>query len=230
MNLMSEFELLSTAWRDAILDSVGLDHLRILSETIHHERKQGTVYPCEGDVFQALDLSPLDQTRVVILGQDPYHGEGQAHGLSFSVRKGIKLPPSLRNIYRELESDLGMSPQVNGQLSSWAQQGVLLLNTVLTVRKGEAHSHRKLGWEKVTDAVISAVSRTQPHVVFILWGRPAQLKAQLIDQRHTCIQSVHPSPLSAYRGFFGSAPFSKTNQALKAHGQLPIDWSLSPSV
>ena len=202
-----------------------------LQAWLSEERETSVVYPPEGEVFTAFQLTSLEDLKVVILGQDPYHGPGQAHGLSFSVKPGVKVPPSLRNMYRELESDLGVkraTPKTSGDLSEWARRGVLLLNTVLTVRSSEANSHRRRGWERFTDEVIRQVSAHKEHVVFILWGRPAQAKLKLIDQgKHTTLISAHPSPLSARGGFFGSAPYSKANEALTARGQAPIDWSLT---
>ncbi|WP_035387431.1 uracil-DNA glycosylase [Ferrimonas senticii] len=184
------------------------------------------IYPPESQVFVALERTPLDKVRVVILGQDPYHGEGQAHGLSFSVAKGVKLPPSLVNIYKELATDIeGFQVPVDGDLSRWADQGVLLLNTVLTVNQGHAHSHAKLGWEQFTDAVVAAVNQHCQNVVFILWGAHAQKKGRNIDAtKHLLLNGPHPSPLSAYRGFFGCRHFSKTNHYLLAQGYHSIDW------
>ena len=191
------------------------------------EQKQYTVYPPNRDLFNALNLTPLDQVKVVILGQDPYHGPNQAHGLSFSVRQGIKPPPSLQNIFNELQSDLGLSPPLHGELTRWAQQGVLLLNTVLTVRARKAGSHRNQGWEFFTDAVIQTVNAQQKGVVFILWGRQAQAKQTLIDsKKHLVITSPHPSPYSADRGFFGSRPFSQCNHYRASQEKTPIDWSI----
>lgn len=225
-NLLEEYQQLSETWRNALDEMIGTDHIQKLHDFVEDARASSVVYPLPGDVFTALRLCPLDQTRVVILGQDPYHGEGQAHGLSFSVRDDIKLPPSLRNIFKELDADLGIPPVKVGNLTRWAEQGVLMLNAVLTVRASEANSHKKQGWEELTDAMIQAVSERCEHVVFILWGRPAQQKRHLINERHTCIESAHPSPLSARNGFFGSTPFSKANTALSEHGQTPVDWSL----
>ena len=225
MTLLEEYRALSYSWHQAIEARYSLDKLKALDLFVTQQRSTEQVYPPIGQVFTALRLCPLEQTRVVILGQDPYHGEGQAHGLSFSVRAHIqKRPPSLRNIYKELLSDLNVDPPEHGELTHWAKQGVLLLNTVLTVREAEANSHRKQGWEQFSDAVIQAVSDQAQHAVFILWGKPAQKKASLINKRHTLIESVHPSPLSASRGFFGSRPFSKCNQALQSHQQAVINW------
>jgi uracil-DNA glycosylase len=199
---------------------------KALQQFIAEERAQHEVFPPEDEVFTALQLTPLDQVKVVILGQDPYHDNGQAHGLSFSVKRGVRQPPSLVNIFKELKSDLGIAPPKHGCLEQWARQGVLLLNAVLTVRAHEPNSHKDRGWEVFTDAVIRAVSKTQPHVVFILWGAYAQKKGKLIDARkHTVINSAHPSPLSVKK-FLGSKPFSQANAALEAHGQAPIDWKI----
>lgn len=189
--------------------------------------KDKTIYPPQDKIFEAFRLTPLDKVKVVILGQDPYHGEGQAHGLSFSVPKGIKIPPSLVNIYKELHDDVGVKIPEHGNLTEWAQRGVLLLNTVLTVEKGKAGSHHKKGWEKFTDKVIEVLNQ-QEHLVFILWGSPAQKKAAKVDEsRHCLLKSVHPSPLSVYRGFMGSKPFSQANAYLKKNGIKEIDWSIT---
>ena len=188
-----------------------------------------TIFPRPADWFRALDLTPLDQVRVVILGQDPYHGPGQAHGLAFSVQPGVKVPPSLVNIYKELRDDLGLDPARHGHLEHWANQGVLLLNNCLTVEQGQAASHAKRGWEGFTDAVIRLVNDREEPAVFILWGSHAQRKAAFVDNtRHLVIKSPHPSPLSAHNGFFGTRPFSKANAFLETHGQPPIDWQLPP--
>ena len=185
-----------------------------------------TIYPPKNYIFNALKLTSFKDTKVVIVGQDPYHEEHQAHGLSFSVQKGVKLPPSLQNIYKELESDLSIKPRVDGDLTGWARQGVLLLNAVLTVEKGHAGSHRNMGWELLTDYIIKVLNTKNTPVVFILWGNFAKEKAKLItNPMHYIIMSPHPSPLSAYSGFFGSKPFSKTNNYLVSHGLTPIDWS-----
>lgn len=182
-------------------------------------------------VYEALELTPYEEVKVVILGQDPYHGVNQAHGLSFSVQPGVKTPPSLVNIYKELKNDLGIEPVSHGNLVTWAKQGVLLLNTVLTVREGQAYSHRGKGWEQLTDAIIEKLNERDKPIVFILWGKPAQEKMKMIDKsRHIIITAPHPSPLSAHRGFFGSKPFSKTNDALLALGETPIDWQLPKTV
>jgi uracil-DNA glycosylase len=201
-----------------------------LRSALAHVAKQRAagkvIYPPDADIFNAFTFTKPDNLKVVILGQDPYHGENQAHGLCFSVRKGNKIPPSLRNIYKELASDIpDFEPPAHGDLTHWAKQGVLLLNTVLTVEQSQAHSHKNIGWEQFTDAVIATISAKFENVIFLLWGAPAQNKAKLIDvQRHTILSTVHPSPLSAYRGFFGCKHFSKTNDLLKAIGKEAIDW------
>lgn len=189
------------------------------------------IFPKGGEYFRAMDLTPLDKVRVVILGQDPYHGEGQAHGLCFSVQRGVRPPPSLVNIYKEMKSDLGIDPPRHGNLTHWAEQGVLLLNAVLTVEMGKAASHQGRGWEEFTDAVIELAARQERPIVFILWGSYAQKKAAFVKDvsqggRHLVIKSPHPSPLSAHNGFFGSRPFSRANAFLIEHGQPPIDWRL----
>lgn len=193
---------------------------------LHREWQQGKkIFPPKSQIFSAFSL-PFNQIKVVILGQDPYHGEGQAHGLAFSVKKGVKIPPSLRNIYKELEADItGFTAPEHGNLERWHRQGVFLLNTVLTVEEKNAHSHAKIGWETFTDQVIEKINRERDNIVFILWGSHAQKKGRAIDRsRHKVITSPHPSPLSAYRGFFGSKPFSECNAYLKAHQKRPIDW------
>ena len=198
-----------------------------LQSYVAAERATHTVYPPHDEVFRALHLTPYDEVRVMILGQDPYHGPGQANGLAFSVADGIDVPPSLRNIYTELESDLGIAPPGHGNLEAWARSGVLLLNAILTVRARAAASHQKQGWETFTDKVLEAVNEKKDRVVFILWGASARKKKALIDETvHVVLESPHPSPLSAYRGFFGSAPFSKANAALTEAGLDAVDWAL----
>ncbi len=194
---------------------------------LKHEYANYTVYPNMYDIFNCFKLTPYGSVKVVILGQDPYHEVGQAQGVSFSVPKGFKLPPSLKNIYKELNSDLNVPISSNGDLTKWAKQGVLLLNTVLTVREGQPNSHKKCGWELFTDEVIKLISQKNSPVVFILWGANARAKKQLISSKHHIIESAHPSPLSAHNGFFGSKPFSKTNEFLIKDGLLPIDWDLN---
>ena len=214
-----------TDWRPILQAETEKPYWRPLIKYVNLERMTGKVFPKTEDVFSALHLTPYKDLRVVILGQDPYHNDGQAMGLSFSVPDGVKLPLSLVNIYKELSDDIGKDTPKSGDLSDWAKQGVLLLNSVLTVRAHQAASHQGKGWEKFTDAILQAVSDKNEHVVFILWGGFARKKKPLIDMtKHTVIESAHPSPLSAYNGFFGSKPFSKTNQALIAHNQKPINW------
>jgi len=215
-------------WTDLLKEQKQSHHFQSVMQHVATRRQQGvTVYPPEDKVFEAFRLTDFDDIRVVILGQDPYHGAGQAHGLCFSVAKNIPLPPSLKNIYKELESDLGIKPASHGFLEAWSNQGVFLLNTVLTVEAGNANSHRGQGWEEFTDQVIQIISDHAQHVVFLLWGSPAQKKIALIDQnKHTILKTVHPSPLSAYRGFLGCQHFSKANAALKQHNQKPVDWSV----
>ena len=194
---------------------------------VNREYENKIIYPPKDYVFNALKLTPYKDVKVVIVGQDPYHGEGEAHGLSFSVQKGIKIPPSLQNIYTELYNDLGIKPKDNGDLTNWAKQGVLLLNAVLTVEKDKAGSHRKLGWEPFTDYIIKLINKKDTPVVFILWGNFAKEKKKLItNPKHLVIMSPHPSPLSAYSGFFGSKPFSKTNDFLEKNGLDKIKWEL----
>jgi uracil-DNA glycosylase len=217
----------TTDWNPVLRAELAKPYWAELQAFVRDERGRHAVYPPPEQVFAALHLTPYATTRVVILGQDPYHGPGQAHGLCFSVANGVALPPSLVNIFRELHDDLGIAPPAHGDLSGWARQGVLLLNTTLTVRRGAAASHQGKGWETFTDQVITAVAAKDHPVVFILWGSHARRKKALVDTgRHTIIESAHPSPLSAHNGFFGSKPFSRTNQALIAAGLEPIDWSL----
>jgi uracil-DNA glycosylase len=219
--------LLPGTWQDVLADELKKPSFRQLQEFVAVERQMGTVYPPEGEVFSAFRHTPYEQVRVFVLGQDPYHDANQAHGLAFSVRPGIKPPPSLVNIFKELKSDLGCSIPNNGYLVPWAEQGVLLLNAVLTVRAHEPNSHKNRGWEEFTDGVIRAVSAGEAPVVFVLWGSYAQKKRPLIDtSRHTIVQSAHPSPLSAKNGFFGSKPFSAINGALQGYGRGEIDWQL----
>lgn len=201
-----------------------------LQQFVAEERARGPVYPAPDEVFAALHLTPYETVKVLILGQDPYHGAGQAHGLCFSVRKGVRPPPSLENIFTELRDDLGIDPPGHGCLDAWARQGVLLLNATLTVRARAAASHQGKGWERFTDAVIEAVNAKPERVVFILWGASARKKRALVDtSRHVVIESAHPSPLSARNGFFGSRPFSRANAALVEAGRNPVDWHLAPA-
>ena len=219
---------LEDGWKALLEAEFSKPYMAQLKTFLQAEKASGKrVFPKGADYFRALDLTPPDKVRVVILGQDPYHGEGEAHGLSFSVRPGVRIPPSLVNIYKELESDLGIPPARHGFLEHWAKQGVLLLNAVLTVQMGMAASHQGKGWELFTDAVIRAVNALPQPVVFILWGAYAQKKAAFVDtSRHLVIKSPHPSPLSAHNGFFGSRPFSRANAFLVSKGYPPIDWRL----
>jgi uracil-DNA glycosylase len=216
-----------TDWEQALAPRFSEPWCGGLAEFVREERRRYQVFPQAADVFRALQLTALSDVKFVILGQDPYHGEGQAHGLSFSVRKGVRIPPSLGNIFRELQSDTGVSIPASGDLTAWARRGGLLLNTVLTVRAGKANAHRRHGWESFTDAVIQLVNQRRRHVAFVLWGAAAGRKAGLIDtDRHLVLQAAHPSPLSARRGFFGSRPFSRINEYRSRHGLAEIVWSL----
>jgi uracil-DNA glycosylase len=208
-------------------DELAKPYFRALQQFLADERSRHQVFPPNDQVFAALELTAFEAVRVVILGQDPYHEDDQAHGLAFSVRPGVKLPASLRNIFKELKDDLGCPAPNHGCLTVWGTQGVLLLNTVLTVRAHEAHSHRGKGWETFTDAVIARLSGRSEPIVFVLWGKPAQAKKSLIDaSKHKILEAAHPSPLSAHSGFFGSKPFSQINAALKSWGQPEIDWRI----
>lgn len=219
---------LHDSWKAPLQAEFDAPYMAALKEFLVAEWDKGKrIFPKGSEWFHALDVTPLEQVRVVILGQDPYHGEGQAHGLCFSVKPGVRPPPSLINIYKEMKTDLGLEPPPHGNLEAWAKQGVLLLNAVLTVEAGLAASHQGKGWERFTDAVIRLVNDQPRPVVFILWGSYAQRKAAFVDrQRHLVLASAHPSPLSAHNGFFGSRPFSKANEFLIANGQDPIDWDL----
>lgn len=224
-------KIIHNSWQDVLEEEFQKPYYLELREFLKQEYRTQKIHPDMFHIFEALELTPYEAVKVVILGQDPYHGINQAHGLSFSVQPGVAIPPSLRNIYKELQSDLGIPPVNHGNLVSWAKQGVLLLNTVLTVREGQAYSHRGKGWEQLTDAVIKKLNERQEPIVFILWGKPAQEKSAMIDtSRHAIIKSVHPSPLSANRGFFGSKPFSQTNQLLASWGEEPINWQLPETV
>lgn len=216
------------SWRRQVGGEVRKEYFRRLEEFVGRERAESEVYPAEGETFQALELTPFSKVCVVLLGQDPYPGPGQAHGLCFSVKSGVKPPGSLRNIFKELKSDIpGFRIPNNGYLASWARQGVLMLNTVLTVRAGAIGSHRGKGWETFTDAVIKRVNAKKDAVVFLLWGRDAQSKADRIDEgRHVVLRAAHPSPLSARHGFFGTRPFSVANHALRDAGRPEIDWQI----
>lgn len=214
-----------TTWNEILAEEMEKDYYQQLQAFVQKRRAEVRVFPEEKNVFNALKLTPFESVKVVILGQDPYHGFGQAHGLSFSVQKGIPLPPSLRNIYKELQDDLGGELPTEGDLSDWAKQGVLLLNTVLTVEEGNANSHKGMGWETLTNRLIESLNELNHPVIFILWGKPAQDKEKLItNPSHVILKAPHPSPLSAYRGFCGSKPFSKVNEILIQQGQTPIRW------
>lgn len=213
------------SWKKVLETEFGKDYFAKLTEFVRSEYKNSTVYPPASFIFRAFELTPFDEVKVVILGQDPYHGTGQANGLAFAVNPGTTLPPSLVNIYKELEKDLGKHVQREGNLERWAKQGVLLLNATLTVRAHSAGSHQNKGWEQFTDAVIKVLSERKENLVFILWGNYAQKKGKVIDEnKHLVIKSAHPSPLSAYNGFFGSSPFSQTNAYLIFNNQEPIEW------
>jgi len=214
-------------WLELLKDEFQKEYFFNLKSFLLEEKNHYTILPKSKNIFNAFNITPFAKIKVVILGQDPYHGLNQAHGLSFSVQGDIRNPPSLQNIYKELVDDIGCSMPASGDLTSWAEQGVFLLNAVLTVRENEANSHRKQGWENFTDAVIKKISDESLHVVFILWGRPAQMKKSLIDgTKHLIVQSPHPSPLSSFRGFFGSKPFSRSNEFLKSKNIEAIDWCL----
>jgi uracil-DNA glycosylase len=218
----------TTDWNPVLRGELAQPYWQELQAFVADERRHHTVYPAHDAVFRAMHLTPRAETRVVILGQDPYHGPGQAHGLSFSVPHGVHVPPSLANIHAELTADLGIAAPDHGNLEAWARRGVLLLNATLTVRAGRAGSHQGKGWETFTDQVIRAVSAKADRVVFVLWGSSARRKRALIDlRRHAVVESPHPSPLSAHNGFFGSRPFSKVNDALTSAGLPEIDWSLA---
>lgn len=222
---MSQIKL-SNSWLQYVEDEFKTERMKKLKLFLSDEyKKNKIIYPSNLNYYKALDLVELKNVKVVILGQDPYHGEGQAHGLCFSVQDGVKFPPSLQNIFKELKTDLNMEIPKSGDLTRWAEQGVLLLNSVLTVEQDKAASHQKKGWEEFTDKIISVVNENCDHVVFILWGAYAQKKAAFVDRKkHLVLESVHPSPLSSHRGFFGSKPFSKTNIWLKSKGLSPINW------
>lgn len=221
---------LEAGWKEALRDEFDKPYMKALGNFLRTEKAAGKeIYPPGPMIFNALNSTPLDQVKVVIIGQDPYHGPGQAHGLCFSVQPGVAIPPSLLNIYKELKRDLNLDMPSHGYLQSWAEQGVLLLNTSLTVERGQAGSHANQGWQPFTDRVIEVVSRHQPHLVFLLWGAHAQSKQRLIDtQKHLALRSPHPSPLSAHRGFLGNGHFSRCNKFLEQHGLAPIDWRVPP--
>ena len=219
--------MIQNDWLEPLKPEFSKPYYRELFQFVNEEYRTRLIYPPADDIFNAFHMTPLHEVKVVILGQDPYHGDGQAHGLCFSVKPDVEIPPSLVNIYQELHDDLGCYIPNNGCLTKWADQGVLLLNTVLTVRAHQANSHRGHGWEEFTDAAIRILNEQDRPIVFILWGTPAQRKAAVLSNpRHLVLKSPHPSPLSAYRGFFGSRPFSKTNEFLAANGLEPIDWQI----
>ena len=214
-------------WLDALQGEFRKPYYKELFETVKKEYHTHQIYPPSDDIFNAFHLTPLHEVKVVILGQDPYHGDGQAHGLCFSVKPDVEIPPSLVNIYKELHDDLGCTIPSHGYLVKWAKQGVLMLNTVLTVRAHQANSHRGIGWEEFTDAAIKALNEQDRPIVFILWGKPAQMKKHMLNNpKHLILEAPHPSPLSAYRGFFGCRPFSQTNAFLEKNGIEPIDWQI----
>ena len=214
-------------WYEALKDELKKDYYKNLFQTVNQEYHTRLIFPPANDIFNAFHLTPLKDVKVVILGQDPYHNNGQAHGLCFSVKKGVEVPPSLVNIYQELHDDLGSEIPNHGCLTKWAEQGVLMLNTVLTVRAHQANSHRGIGWEEFTDAAIKVLNAQDRPIVFILWGSPAQRKKVMLNNpKHLILQAPHPSPLSAYRGFFGSKPFSQTNRFLEENNVEPVDWQI----
>ena len=224
---MSEVRL-EASWKDRVGAYLQRDDMRALSAFLRERKAAGArIYPPGPRIFGALDATPFDRVKVVILGQDPYHGPGQAHGLCFSVQPGVPVPPSLQNIYKELQRDLGIAPPAHGCLASWAEQGVLLLNAVLTVEDGRAGAHAGKGWEGFTDHIVETLGREREHLVFMLWGSYAQKKGAVIDpRRHRVLKAPHPSPLSAHRGFLGCGHFSAANEYLARHGQTPVDWTL----
>ena len=218
---------LSGEWQAALSPEFRKPYYRRLRETVVQEYGSRRIFPPKDEIFTAMHLTPLSKVKVVILGQDPYHEPGQAQGLCFSVPEGVKIPPSLVNIYQELHDDLGCDIPRHGNLKAWAEQGVLLLNTVLTVRAHEAFSHRGIGWEQFTDAIIEILDKEDRPMVFLLWGSPAQKKSEMLkNPKHLILKAPHPSPLSAYRGFFGCRHFSKCNEFLKSHGEEPVDWQI----
>ena len=220
-------KILSNDWQKVVGEEFDKPYYKELREFLKEQYANETVYPPQDEIWSAFEHTAFSDVKVVILGQDPYHGPGQAHGLSFSVKPGIRIPPSLRNIFKELNDDIGCEQPSDGTLTKWADQGVMMLNTVLTVRKGDANSHRGKGWEEFTDEVIRKLSAREEPVIFVLWGKPAQTKKGLIDlERHDVIEAPHPSPFSAKKGFFGSKPFSKVNSLLQKRGEEPIDFCL----
>jgi len=225
MNNTSNPVNIESSWKELLSGQFGQEYFKNLSSFIRNEYKRTKVYPKPTDIFKAFQLCPVDNVKVIIIGQDPYHGENQANGLSFAVHKSVPIPPSLKNIFKEIEEDTGVQPIQNGDLARWATQGVLLLNATLTVQAGTPGSHQNKGWETFTDAVIKQISEQREHVVFLLWGNYAKKKGLHIDRnKHLVLEAAHPSPFSAYSGFFGCKHFSKTNEYLKQHGIEPIDW------
>lgn len=226
-SMISAMNYIGGGWDGLLEEERQKPYFSELMEFLRREYAERTVYPPQEDIFNALRYTPYDSVKAVIIGQDPYHGKGQAHGLCFSVRKGCEAPPSLKNIFKELQSDLNIAPPTHGELTSWAKQGVLLLNTVLTVREGLPNSHRGMGWERFTDEIIRMVNRKETPTAFILWGANARAKEKLITNPiHAVFSSAHPSPLSAYNGFFGSRCFSRVNAFLSGNDVVPIDWSI----
>lgn len=218
---------LGNDWNEVLKDEFNAEYYQVLRGFLKYEYSAETIYPSMYDIFNAFKATPYSEVKVVILGQDPYHQPSQAHGMCFSVKKGVRLPPSLRNIYREISRDLGIEMGEDGYLMPWAKQGVLLLNTVLTVRRGQPMSHEGYGWERFTDAVLKKLNERKKPVIFLLWGAPARKKAKLItDKRHVILEAAHPSPLSAHYGFFGCGHFSKVNEILQSWGEKPIDWQI----
>ena len=220
--------VINKSWSSLLREEFSKDYYKKIMSLLNEEYSNKSIFPPRKNVFEALNITNYEDVKVVILGQDPYHGPNQAHGLSFSVLPGTKLPPSLVNIFKELSDDCQIDMPTTGYLTPWAKQGVLLLNTVLTVEKSKAHSHKNKGWENFTNCIIKSLNNKENPIIFVLWGKPAQQKKQLINQdKHIIIEAPHPSPLSAYRGFFGSKPFSNINLSLEKTGQTPIDWALS---
>ncbi len=218
---------LTDTWKLLLQEELDKQYFKELLIFLENEQKKQAIFPPENDIFNAFNMTAFEDIKVVVLGQDPYHGKGQGHGLAFSVQDGVAFPPSLRNIFQEYSSDLGYEIPKSGNLGHWAEEGVFLINAVLTVREAEANSHKAKGWEKFTDAVIKFISEKKEHVVFILWGKPAQMKSKFIDaDKHLILKAPHPSPLSSYRGFFGSKPFSQVNNYLQKHHIKEIDWKL----
>ena len=218
---------LESSWKALLKEELASSSFAHLAELVRSAYQTSVVYPPPAMLFRALDTCPVEKVKLVILGQDPYHGKGQAHGLAFSVQDGVAIPPSLRNIFKELKEDVGVDTPLHGNLTRWTEQGVLLLNATLSVEEGKPGSHQEKGWEGLTDAIIKKLASTREHLVFVLWGKFAQRKAGFIDPaRHLILSSAHPSPFSAYQGFFGSRPFSRANAYLTEHGKEPIDWRL----